>query len=225
MKHIKKKVIKNKYILLLFVIFTIVLTGCNNQKPINNTDNNISHDQGESIEPKTKEYYESFRQKCGDDGCCLSSVDSAEAKNSLLFESNQGGMDIDADCPDGYELNMNRCITSYIWCEKKVSEKEASNLTPATLKCKNLDIGQCRNETQCIQLGTEIEFWGVDENGEPFNKLGFIPEKCVTSVLKYSSCEYIVAHNIQRKTASFPNECRCCNEITKGCALELCPVE
>lgn len=67
-------------------------------------------------------YYQEYADKCLKTympSCCLSSIDSAEAQNSLLFESNDGGMNIDAKCPDGYQLDMNKCKTSYIWCSKK----------------------------------------------------------------------------------------------------------
>ncbi|MCD4693854.1 hypothetical protein K8R62_00660 [bacterium] len=109
---------KKIYILFLFIFFIILLSGCDNQKIEDNTINNSSSGQQSNIKPKTKAYYENFRQKCGEDQCCLSSIDHAELQNSLLFESNKGNMNIDADCPAGYGLNMNRCLTSYIWCEK-----------------------------------------------------------------------------------------------------------
>ena len=92
-------------ILTLFIFMTILLSGCSKQ-----------------IEPKTKAYYDDFRKQCQDKydkSCCLDSVNNAEKENSLLFESNNGGMNIDSECPDGYQLDMYKCETSFIWCSKK----------------------------------------------------------------------------------------------------------
>lgn len=84
--------------------FVFLLSGCSKQ-----------------IEPKTQAYYDDFRKKCDDKydkSCCLSSVNNAEKEKSLIFESNNGNMNIDARCSDGYQLDMNRCETSYVWCSK-----------------------------------------------------------------------------------------------------------
>ena len=92
------------------LIFTALLFGCSKEI------------EPKKIEPGTRDYYDSFREKCKDtwdDKCCLASVDRAEKENSPLFESNNGGMDIDNKCPDGYILDMLKCRTSYIWCVKK----------------------------------------------------------------------------------------------------------
>ena len=96
-----------KLTIIALSVSLIFLSGCVNQ---------TTH---KPIEPKTKAYYDSFREKCDTDGCCLSSVKNAEKENSLIFESNNGGMNIENECPDGYQLDMNKCITSYIWCIKK----------------------------------------------------------------------------------------------------------
>lgn len=83
----------------LAIVF--LLAGCANQKIGNN------------IEPKTKAYYESFREKCEESGCCLSSVNNAEQAKSFIFKENTLGEVI---CPEGFIPNVNKCIDSYQWC-------------------------------------------------------------------------------------------------------------
>jgi hypothetical protein len=90
--------------------------------------------------------------------------------------------------------------------------------------CGDLNLDECKNNNQCIQLGGEIEMWGA-ENGEPFNEWKFLPEKCVMKKLEFSSCEYLVVAG-NTSSPSIPNECRCIvKEIKDGRRnhLQLCP--
>jgi hypothetical protein len=100
--------------ILLAIIGIILFIYINiNQKTV---ENNLSNQQTK-IEPKSKAYYESFRNKCKESGCCLSSVNDAEQANSLIYE--KGTPLSEKICPDDSEPNTLRCIDSYTWCSRK----------------------------------------------------------------------------------------------------------
>lgn len=47
-----------------------------------------------------------------EDTCCRAAVDEMEQK-----QAREKG---DGDCPEGFQPNMLRCITTKTWCEKKI---------------------------------------------------------------------------------------------------------
>jgi hypothetical protein len=57
-------------------------------------------------------YYNDLSSQCEGDECCLASVNS-------MFK---GGYKLatDGQCPEGYDISMLRCITSYKWCEPQL---------------------------------------------------------------------------------------------------------
>ena len=65
---------------------------------------------------KAENYYDVLEKKCGNDSCCLSSLD-------LMRQGNYKEADKNGNCPDGFEMNMQKCETSYQWCELIKAEK------------------------------------------------------------------------------------------------------
>lgn len=58
-----------------------------------------------------KPYYAELANGCkalNDTGCCLSSVDTMEAHNYLVFNES---------CPKGFEKDQLLCPSSYAWCK------------------------------------------------------------------------------------------------------------
>jgi hypothetical protein len=78
--------------------------------------NNLAADTN-SYNVTSKDYYESFRQKCnmlsGSKNCCLSSVNNAELVQSLVFEQPI----TEVNCPTNTQATLNKCLESYKWCE------------------------------------------------------------------------------------------------------------
>jgi hypothetical protein len=56
-----------------------------------------------------KTYYELLKDGCDNESCCLSAVKYME--DGGFTEAKDG------NCPDGFNSNMLRCISSYKWCE------------------------------------------------------------------------------------------------------------
>jgi hypothetical protein len=98
---------------ILLAIIGIILFVYINQK---NVEDNVSNQQT-TIEPKSKAYYESFKKKCKESGCCLVSVIYAERANSLIYEKDTPLSE--KICPNDSEPIAFSCTNSYTWCSKK----------------------------------------------------------------------------------------------------------
>lgn len=105
----------NKSIILLSIFAGILSAGCSNQNIGNNTIENGISGQQSNIEPKTKEYYDSYRKKCEGSQCCLGSVSIAEKANSFIYSRESTFADF--ECPEGFQRGANKCPESYKWCE------------------------------------------------------------------------------------------------------------
>jgi len=106
----------------------------------------------------------------------------------------------------------------------KDSKKEVDCGDGDNIVCGDLNLDECKNNNQCIQLGGEIEMWGA-ENDEAFNEWEFLPEKCVTRKSEFANCEYLVVTGNTSNPSIF-DECRCIVEEIKGGRgnhLQLCP--
>lgn len=103
---------KNIFPLLLSLVATIFVSGCVQTIP-QNTPANPSSVSSFEIQPKTKAYYENFRENCQKSSCCLSSVNNAEQAHSLLYEAESLDTIV---CDEGFIPTMNKCEGSYKWC-------------------------------------------------------------------------------------------------------------
>ncbi|MCK5466522.1 hypothetical protein KAI56_03445 [Candidatus Parcubacteria bacterium] len=61
------------------------------------------------INQETENYYDILEKKCAGDNCCISSL-------KTMRENNYKEADESGKCPEGFFMNMMKCITSYRWC-------------------------------------------------------------------------------------------------------------
>ncbi len=70
--------------------------------------NRIENKITKPVDQEMKNYYDVLEKKC-DDSCCLSSLKTMRANNYKEADK-------DGRCPEGFYMNMMKCITSYQWC-------------------------------------------------------------------------------------------------------------
>lgn len=67
-------------------------------------------------------YYENLKSQCGEDGCCLDSVD-----NMIKWKYSEA---VNGLCPSWYNKDILKCVSSYSWCIP--SKNEASSTTSSS---------------------------------------------------------------------------------------------
>ena len=73
------------------------------------------------VDQETENYYNLLEKKCNGDNCCLSSF-------KTMRDNNYKEADKNGKCPEGFFMNMMKCITSYQWCEPiKKTESEITD--------------------------------------------------------------------------------------------------
>ena len=72
--------------------------------------NKVSNQTVKPVNQETENYYNLLEKKCNGDNCCLSSLKTMRANNYKEADKN-------GNCPEGFFMNMMKCITSYQWCE------------------------------------------------------------------------------------------------------------
>lgn len=88
---------------------------------------------------QSQNYYDILEKKCGDvyDSCCLSSLD-------IMRQGGYKEADENGNCPDGFEKNMQKCITTFQWCEpiKENCAKEGETIGAGMPKicCQGLKV-------------------------------------------------------------------------------------
>lgn len=70
---------------------------------------NLLIDKKEKVIEK-EDYYDVLEKRCDGDGCCLASL-------KAMKDNNYKEADKNGKCPEGFNGNMMKCITSYQWCE------------------------------------------------------------------------------------------------------------
>lgn len=122
--------------------------------------NNLPKGNNQNLEIPNKAYYDSFREKCNQLECCLSSVVEAEKNQSLLFKGNNFESAI---CPENSKPESLLCPGSFTWC---VSNK-IGIANPASVYCEEnggkLEIQTAADGSQtgmCVLVdGTKCEEW------------------------------------------------------------------
>ncbi|MCK5084683.1 MAG: hypothetical protein KAQ64_03445 [Candidatus Pacebacteria bacterium] len=61
------------------------------------------------VDQETENYYNVLEKKCAGNSCCVSSLKTMRANN--YKEADRNG-----ECPEGFYMDMMKCITSYQWC-------------------------------------------------------------------------------------------------------------
>jgi hypothetical protein len=165
---------KKKCFYFSIAIFLLCVSGCSS--PENKTkqnDQNINkQSKPQQQVEKTKEYYDSYREKCKKDECCRTSVDRAEKAQSLLYEADKGSP-TNIPCPAGYKGGMLKCLTSYQWCAK-IIEKETTDKTNNCAKyqpencpaacvvcppCEACSSISCQTEDFCQNIGFDRSWY------------------------------------------------------------------
>ncbi len=91
----------------LLLLFILLFSGCSFHK-----------DTPEEIAKKRAEYYDTYRQKCNNDSCCLQTVGAAQGVNADLYENKNPN---DWYCPEGFISDKLRCSNNLHWCVKIIS--------------------------------------------------------------------------------------------------------
>ncbi|WP_412470098.1 MULTISPECIES: hypothetical protein [unclassified Halobacteriovorax] len=65
-----------------------------------------------SCQSNSEEYYDQYIKKCNGNSCCESSIRNAKSSESIILEDGKS-------CPDGYRVEMQKCIGSKRWCVVK----------------------------------------------------------------------------------------------------------
>ena len=77
------------------------------------------------VNQETENHYDVLEEKCDGDGCCVSSLET-------MRDNNYKEADENGNCLDGFKMNMQKCITSYQWCEPMETVQEVSLTTDKT---------------------------------------------------------------------------------------------
>ena len=78
-----------------------VIGGCDK----NEADNKIA----KPVNQATENYYDFLEKKCAGDNCCISSLETM--RDNHYKEADENGK-----CPEGFYMDMMKCVTSYQWC-------------------------------------------------------------------------------------------------------------
>ena len=71
------------------------------------------------VDQEIENYYNLLENKCAGDSCCLSSLGTM--KQGGYMEADENG-----NCSNGFKMNMQKCITTFQWCEpiEKIDQKD-----------------------------------------------------------------------------------------------------
>ncbi len=152
-EHFLFMTLKTHVIVLIFTVFIAIIIGggvlimkhynseANNRivKPVNQT---------------TENYYDVLEKKCAGDSCCLASLKTMRANNYKEADKN-------GKCPEGFYMDMLKCVTSYQWCvPMKESCAKAGELI-------NYPSGTNKNLPDVCCDGLKgLAGFGINENGE-----------------------------------------------------------
>ena len=117
--------------------------------------NKIGNEIAKPVDQKTKNYYDVLEKKCDGDGCCVSSL-------KTMRENNYKEADKDGRCPEGFYMNMMKCITSYQWCVpvEENCAKAGEFVNPDNLK------GKTNYPDVCCEGLKGVNAYKVSENDE-----------------------------------------------------------
>lgn len=108
------------------------------------------------INQETENYYGVLEKKCNDNSCCLASL-------RVMRENNYKEANENSKCPEGFNGNMMRCITSYQWCEpmEENCAEAGEFVNPDNLKGKTNYPDVC-----CPGLLKKLGAYKINDNGK-----------------------------------------------------------
>ena len=128
----------------------------------NETNNKII----KSVNQVTENYYDILEKKCDGDNCCLASLKRMRANNYKEADKN-------GKCPEGFFMDMMKCVTSYQSCVP--TEKNKCLLTPKTGPCKAIIKKYYFDyeENKCQEF-----IWGGCQGVVPFETIENCKKEC-----------------------------------------------
>ena len=108
----KKTIILSSFFLLLLLL----ISGCSTHKTT----------PEETAKIRTQ-YYDTYKQKCNNDSCCLQTIGAAEGINADLYENKNPN---DYYCPDGFISDKLRCSDNLHWCVKIITNPIVPPVVP-----------------------------------------------------------------------------------------------
>ena len=122
------------------------------------------NDQITKLVNQEENYYDVLKKKCNSDDCCLSSL-------NIMRQGNYKEADKNGNCLDGFEMNMQKCITSYQWCEsiKEVEWESCDEDNDCEVRFLHCD---CRYH--CVNKNAE-----TDDCAVACGEMGSIISECI----------------------------------------------
>ena len=96
----------------------------------------------EPVNQETENYYDVLEKKCAGDNCCLASL-------KTMRENNYKEADENRKCPEGFNRNMMRCITSYQWCVPMEEDCKKHGEMPDYISHTDNPAAQCCKGLKC----------------------------------------------------------------------------
>ena len=125
--------------------------------------NKASNQIMKPVDQETENYYDLLEKKC-DDSCCLSSSKRMRANNYKKADKN-------GKCPEGFYMDMLKCVTSYQWCEP-MEEIEWENCEQDS-DCE-ARFSHCDCQYHCVNKNIEADDCAVE-----CDKTGPIISECI----------------------------------------------
>ncbi len=80
------------------------------------------------VDQETENHYNVLEKKCAGNSCCVSSL-------KTMKENNYKEADESGECPEGFYMDMMKCITSYQWC----------------VPMEEIDWRDCEQDSDCVE--------------------------------------------------------------------------
>lgn len=77
---------------------------------------NCTTSYSKDVEKDLKSNYQQFLDKCNRDSCCERSVKVAESIKAIIISRS-------TECPKGYQRDLLKCKSSYVWCKQNMKAK------------------------------------------------------------------------------------------------------
>jgi len=138
------------------------------------------------VDQEIENYYNLLESKCGDNGCCLSSL-------KYMRENNHKKADKNGECPEGFYSEMMKCIASYQWC-MPIEETKLRNCEQDS-DCVETQVGCCSCRSGGKQVGINKKYlkdWedALEKKCQDIGCITLFSCKEGKAVCKNNKCEF-----------------------------------